>query len=220
MTTAKPKRRNKRRQLLAGELTVPKGKPSLYRPEHVELARRVCTYLGATTDQLADVIGVSEDAVKAWMKVHPELREAVTSGKMAADGRVAERLYARAMGWEHEAVKIFLVDEVETIENADGSKTTTITKKPLHVPYIERVPPDTTAATYWLNNRQKSYWRPIAPNHEDGAGVPASVDNSRTNILQINLDGMNAEQRDQLRQLLRLALPGRDGGAAPSAGQG
>jgi hypothetical protein len=32
-------------------------------------------------------------------------------------------------------------------------------KKPVYAPYVEHVPPDTTAAIFWLKNRDPAHWR-------------------------------------------------------------
>jgi len=32
-------------------------------------------------------------------------------------------------------------------------------KKPVYSPYREHVPPDTTAAIFWLKNRDPAHWR-------------------------------------------------------------
>jgi hypothetical protein len=56
---------------------------------------------------------------------------------------VAESLLHRAKGYSHDAVKIF------------NDRETGVTQ----VPYIERYPPDTTAAIFWLKNRQPAIWR-------------------------------------------------------------
>jgi hypothetical protein len=65
-------------------------------------------------------------------------------GKLEADANVAERLYKRALGYEHEAVKIFMP------QGADS---------PVYAPYTEHYPPDTQAASLWLRNRQPAKWR-------------------------------------------------------------
>jgi len=52
-------------------------------------------------------------------------------------------LYARATGYEYDAVKIFC--------NKDGKVT--------KVKYRERLAPDTTACIFWLKNRRKDLWR-------------------------------------------------------------
>jgi hypothetical protein len=75
---------------------------------------------------------------------HPEFCKAIKSGELQADAEVAERLYSRATGYSHEAVKIFM---------PAGAKA------PVYAPYVERYPPDTNAASLWLRNRQPDKWR-------------------------------------------------------------
>jgi hypothetical protein len=64
-------------------------------------------------------------------------------GKIIADAEVAEKLYQRACGYSHDAVKIFMP------AGASG---------PVYAPYTERFPPDTAAASRWLGNRQRQRW--------------------------------------------------------------
>ena len=99
--------------------------------------------LGATNADLARAFGVTEKTIKIWQKSHPAFGAALRRGKFIADAKVAKSLYQRALGYEHEAVKIFC--------NKDGEVT--------EVPYIERYPPDTTACIFWLKNRRKDLWR-------------------------------------------------------------
>jgi hypothetical protein len=65
-------------------------------------------------------------------------------GKAEADKRVERSLYERANGYSYDAVKIFM---------PAGAK------KPVYAPYVEHVPPDTTAAIFWLKNRDPAQWR-------------------------------------------------------------
>ena len=71
-------------------------------------------------------------------------RAALKVGKEAADQRVERSLYQRAVGYSYDAVKIFM---------PAGAK------KPVYAPYVEHVPPDTTAAIFWLKNRDPAHWR-------------------------------------------------------------
>jgi hypothetical protein len=80
--------------------------------------------------------------LNTWKQVHPEFLESMNRGKIIAD-EVAEKLYHRACGYSHEAVKIFMP------AGADG---------PVYAPYTERFPPDTMADTRWLGNRQRRLW--------------------------------------------------------------
>lgn len=117
------------------------GRPSRYKAEYVEQAYRLCL-LGATDAEMADFFRVTEQTLNNWKKSHPEFFESITRGKLLADAEVAEKLYQRAKGYSHEAVKIFNHQGVEMI-----------------VPYVEHYPPDTQAASLWLRNRQPAKWR-------------------------------------------------------------
>ncbi len=118
------------------------GRPTLYKDEYPEQARKLCL-LGATDKELADFFCVSEDTIHEWKKVHPEFSESLKNGKDMADATVADRLYKRATGYEHKAVKISA--------NPNGDEHVT--------EYTERYPPDTTACIFWLKNRQRTKWR-------------------------------------------------------------
>src|ERR1700693_2381151 len=72
------------------------------------------------------------------------VREAIERGGVQADAHMAERLYHRGLGYQHEAVRIFMPAGAEA---------------PVYAPYVERYPPDTTAALRWLQNRQPELWR-------------------------------------------------------------
>ena len=114
--------------------------------------------LGLTDEEIAQFFGVHVDTVYEWDKVHPEFSEARARGKEPADANVAERLYKRALGYSHEAVKIF---------NDQGT--------PLVVPYTEHYPPDTQAITWWLKNRQGKRWQEksaVANQQLDAQGNP------------------------------------------------
>lgn len=120
---------------------MPAGRPTDYNPSFCDEARALCEG-GATDVELADHFGVEIRSIKRWKNKHEEFRAALKLGKEAADDRVVDSLYHRAVGYTFEAVKIF---------NANGA--------PLVVPYREHVPPDTTAAIFWLKNRRPEEFR-------------------------------------------------------------
>lgn len=119
----------------------PTGRPSKYKPEFAKQAYKLCL-LGADDKRIADFFGVGDATISRWKNEHDAFREALKEGKEEADSVIASSLYHRAKGYSHQSVKIF---------NDQG--------KPLEVPYIEHYPPDTTAAIFWLKNRQPRYWR-------------------------------------------------------------
>jgi hypothetical protein len=113
-----------------------------YKPEYVERTKEMCAN-GATNAELAKEFGVSTWTIRHWASQFPEFQAAMVANKPIADARVVRSLYERANGYSYEAVKIFC--------GKDG----TVTK----VPYTEHVPPDVTAAIFWLKNRQSQDWR-------------------------------------------------------------
>lgn len=119
------------------------GRPSEYREEYANEAYKLCL-LGATDKALADFFGVAESTINKWKIDHKEFSESLKGGKDDADATVADSLFKRANGYEHNAVKIF----------ADAK-----TGAEMAVSYVERYPPDTTAMIFWLKNRQPEKWR-------------------------------------------------------------
>lgn len=117
------------------------GRPSKYPADAPERARRLCL-MGATDETLAAEFDVSLATLNNWKHEHPEFLDALKEGKDAADARVASRLFERAMGYEHDEVDIRVVDK-------------TVVMTPIRKIY----PPDTTAAIFWLKNRQRGQWR-------------------------------------------------------------
>ena len=121
---------------------MPGGRPSKYDASYAELAKRCCLAFGSTDEELARFFDVSVATISNWNNAHPEFLEALNDTKRSADAKVIQKLYHRATGYSHEAVKIFMTN--------DG---------PVKVPYIEHYPPDTTACIFWLKNRQPEAWR-------------------------------------------------------------
>lgn len=144
------------------------GRPTDYRDEYCEQVEKLCK-LGATDEEIADFFEVVESTVNLWKLEHPEFSESIKRGKTLADANVADRLYKRATGYTHDAVKIYPVG---------GGKDDKGNEKPLMVPYTEHYPPDTAAAIFWLKNRQKKKWRDkVETGFTDGDGndVPVQI---------------------------------------------
>lgn len=119
----------------------PVGRPSLYKEEYADQARKYCL-LGATDKDLAEFFDVHLDTIFEWRSVHTEFSESIKKGKEQADANVADRLYQRAMGYEHDEV------DIKVVMGA-------IVQTPIRKIYA----PDPTAAIFWLKNRQSAKWR-------------------------------------------------------------
>jgi hypothetical protein len=125
----------------------PSGRPTKYRLQYNEQARKLCL-LGATDKELADFFEVNEDTINEWKKVHSEFSESIKKGKNQADAEVADRLYQRALGFEHDS------EDIKVVSNG-GNSGSSVERVPIKKIY----PPDPVAAIFWLKNRQPDKWR-------------------------------------------------------------
>jgi hypothetical protein len=119
------------------------GRPTKYDPDFCRQAL-VLAKLGATDGELAEAFDVTKRTIINWRADHDEFRQACEIGKDIANDRVERSLYERAVGYSHEATKIFY--------NSRTGQT-------VCEPYIERFPPDTAACFIWLKNRKSHEWR-------------------------------------------------------------
>jgi hypothetical protein len=119
--------------------------PAGYRPEYAEQGRKLCLLLGATDQELAHFFEVTPEAFREWLSLVSDFAAAVRAGRELADAEVADRLYRRALGYSHDAVRVF------------SDRT---------VPYVEHYPPDTTACIFWLKSRRRDKWSDKADNED------------------------------------------------------
>lgn len=117
------------------------GRPSDYRPEFVEQAKKQCA-AGATDQELADFFDVSVRTLYRWKNSHPEFCQALNAGKAPADERVERSLFERACGYERDEIDIRVI----------GGEI-------VQTPVRKFYPPDTTAMIFWLKNRRPEAWR-------------------------------------------------------------
>jgi hypothetical protein len=117
---------------------MPAGRPTTYRPEYTEQARKLCRN-GATDREIADILGVCVRTFYRWRAEYDDFAEALKVGKEFADDRVERALYERACGYEYSDVKIF---------HPSGAK------EPVIVPVTVHVPADVGAARQWLAARR------------------------------------------------------------------
>lgn len=148
-------------------MTKPKksGRPSEYDKaggdEKAPDMVRSLALLGATETEMAAAFGVCLKTITNWENKHPLFRQAILDGRLAADAQVGQRLFERALGYEHDEDKIFY-------DSKEG--------KSVVVPTTKRYPPDTTAAIFWLKNRRPEDWRDkqeVKNTHDVDGGLAA-----------------------------------------------
>ena len=112
-----------------------------FKPEYVEQARKLCAK-GWTDQELADFFGVTRRTILRWREASEAFAEACKLGKDAADERVVESLYKRAVGYDQPEEKIFCYEG--QIVRADT---------------IAHYPGDVRAQRHWLSNRRPDEWK-------------------------------------------------------------
>lgn len=118
-----------------------KGRPSKFDTLDLKQVEKVARR-GWTDADMADFFGVTERTWNNWKVAHDTFFQSLKEWRAEADERVERSLYERATGYSHPEDKIF----------NDGGE-------PLVVPTRKHYPPDTTAAIFWLKNRQPEKWR-------------------------------------------------------------
>lgn len=108
---------------------------------------------GLTDDQISHNMGVSRSTLNEWKNRFPALSDALKKGKEVADILVENALFKRACGYKTVEVK-------RVQRGSEGMEVVSETEK--------EVPPDVTAAIFWLKNRRPDAWR-------DGKHIDAQV---------------------------------------------
>lgn len=120
------------------------GRPLTYNAAfHPQAAKALCAK-GATIAEIAAAFDVAISTIWQWKISHPEFFESCRLGLEAATARVEHSMFERAVGYTHEAMKIFMPAGAE---------------KPVYAPYLEHVPPDPRAGEFWLTNRAPDRWK-------------------------------------------------------------
>ena len=152
-----------------------RGQPSKFN-DYKELLIKLAKY-GLTDKQMADVIGVTEQTINNWKLRNADFFESLKENKKIADAQVVKSLFERATGYSHEEDKIF---------NDNG--------KPLIVPTVKHYAPDTTAAIFWLKNRDPENWRDKQDLELAGKdGGPIEINDTRKAALE-KLDKIRGEE--------------------------
>jgi len=156
------------------ELKKKVGRPSRYKPKYAKQAAQLCERFAAVDADLADFFDVSIVTINAWKLRYPEFLESISGSKEIADARVRDSLFDRAVGYSYDALKIL----------GSGDK----------IPYREHIPPDITAATFWLKNRQPELWRDRHEHTVGGTVVQKTSEEIRKEFVQFVLENNLLEE--------------------------
>ena len=80
------------------------AKPKYNAPYHDNWAWSLAA-MGATNEEIALAMGVSERTIMRWAKEHESFGKALGEGKGVSDAKVIRSLYERATGYEYEEEK-------------------------------------------------------------------------------------------------------------------
>lgn len=136
------------------EITKNTGRPSKYKPAFNDLAYKL-TLLGHTDKELASFFEIAESTLYDWKIKFPEFSESIKRGKEPADSKVVKSLFDRALGFKKKVKKAFKLKRVFYDDKGRRCEEEYMD----HVYDEVYFPAETTAIIYWLNNRQREYWK-------------------------------------------------------------
>jgi len=123
------------------------GRPTKYDAETFPRIAAGMARIGATDEEVAAALGADVRTLHRWKKSHAEFCHSLKEGKDAADARVQDRLFTRAVG--------YCCTEKRTKKDAKGAITEEIVT-------LKEVVPDVTAQIFWLKNRRPDLWRDVS----------------------------------------------------------
>lgn len=103
---------------------------------------------GLTDEQIAANIGIRRSTLFDWKQKYSDISDALKRGKEVVDIQVENALLKRALGYDYEESRVEM--------DVDNSGKKTI-KNVIHTK--KHVPPNVTAAIFWLKNRKPNSWR-------------------------------------------------------------
>jgi len=128
------------------------ARPSKFDTLNLDQVRKIAAK-GWTDAEMADFFNVAQSTWYKWKVDHEEFSEALKGWKKEADERVERSLYERAIGYSHTDTK-FATHEGRITDERE---------------YIKHYAPDTTAAIFWLKNRQPEDWKDKREHEMTGA---------------------------------------------------
>jgi hypothetical protein len=130
-------------------------RPTTYKAAYARRAREQYAH-GFTDRELAAEFSVSRSTIFRWRAAYPDFAEATALGKARANERVERALYERAIGYEEEAVRVFL---------PAGDTAPVIFR------YAREVRADIRAGLQWLRVRDPKAWGSLGAGDSDSEGL-------------------------------------------------
>ncbi len=115
-------------------------------------------FLGATDDQIAELMDVNIHTINYWKRTKPEFRRMLDKGRRQANARVSRALYEVAIGYSHPDIHI-MANRVKVYDK-DGNVIEEHTE-PLIIPIIKYYKPDAFAALKILAIKERVLWADI-----------------------------------------------------------
>lgn len=98
--------------------------------------------LGATNNEIADLLGVDVSSIDRWIVEIPSFAKALKRARVHANIRVVKSLYHAARGYRHRETKVFQHEgKLQTID------------------IVRHHPPNVNAAALVLSNRASKHWQ-------------------------------------------------------------
>lgn len=110
---------------------------------------RAWSKAGLTNKEICHNIGISESTLLRYRENHPELDEAMSTGREEANYLVENALFQRAVGYSYDELTWERKKSAVT-----GKYSMVLTKR-----VRKQVIPDIAAAQYWLANRRSKKWK-------------------------------------------------------------
>lgn len=189
-----------------------RGRKTTYQPQYAKQVYKLILLHGpdTTEENIANHFEVSVGCIRKWKRVHQDFRDAIGSAKQQ-DGRVADSMYRRAIGYSHRSEEI-LFDPKSLCNKCSGSGTNQDDgeqckkcvgsgKLIIRVPTRKKYAPDTKAGLSILARIDRS-WQPKRAIEFTGTDDgPIKVD-----LSQIDTNQLGQETLDKIAELIQKDL--------------
>ena len=137
------------------------GRDTKYDAKFHPVLAKYMARCGLTDKEIARELNISKATLNRWKKTYPEFCDSLKENKKFVDALVEDSLLKKAIGYEKEEVEI-------TASNDKKSTRIKKTRKWYH---------DTTAAIFWLKNREPGRWSDVQDlNHHGAINTSKNID--------------------------------------------